>query len=372
MRLKIEKLVYGGSGLARTGEGVVFVSKTAAGDVIEAEVTQKKKDYSVARMTKLLEPSADRQEAVCPAGCCHWQHIRYERQLDYKETIIRETLSRLGRVNWEGSINRITGPDRNYRLRATFHVVNGKFGFMQEKSKTIVPISACTSLVPELNDFIRRADPSGASQVHVVSTPEIAATYEFHDGTIRREGKAMIRVGKTQYQFNAETFFQANRFLLQPFIDEILLQVGPAPGHLLELYSGIGFFSMPLSEAATEVIGIEASRPANRQARENGRLNHRSNVRFFDGAVEATLHDNDAKPNTVVLDPPRAGCGLRTAQRIAELRPSRIVYVSCNPTTFAREIPAFLSAAYELKRLTLVDQFPNTYHIEIVGLFELR
>lgn len=372
MRIKIEKLVYGGSGLARTEEGVVFVSRTAPGDVVEAEIVERKKDYSVARLTEILEPSADRQEPVCVAGCCHWQHIRYERQVDCKETIIRESLKRLGHIEWDGSINRITGPDRNYRLRATFHVVDGRFGFMQERTNVVIPIRECASLVPELNQFIRSANPSGAREIHVVSAPAIAATFVFEDGTIKRQGRATIQVGTVQYRIHPETFFQANRFLLGPFIDEVMQQTGTSPKHVLELYSGVGFFSVPLSEIATEVIGVEGNRGAVRQSRENARINGRWNLKFFEGQVDATLRTTDVKPDVVVLDPPRAGCGVKAAHRITELGAARIVYVSCDPTTFASEAAAILGRGYDLRRLTLIDQFPNTYHIETVGLFELR
>src|SRR5579862_4114676 len=124
MRLKIEKLVYGGAGLARTDQGVVFVARTAPGDVVEAEIVDKKKDYATGQLIEVLEASPDRQEPSCPnyatAGCCHWQHIRYDRQLDYKEAILRETFRRVGHFDWDGAIERRTGPDRNYRLRATF------------------------------------------------------------------------------------------------------------------------------------------------------------------------------------------------------------------------------------------------------------
>jgi 23S rRNA (uracil1939-C5)-methyltransferase len=372
MRLKIEKLVYGGSGLTRTDDGVVFVPRTAPGDVVEAEIIEKKKDYSVARVTELLEPSPDRQQPVCVAGCCHWQHIRYDRQVDYKEAIIRESLTRLGRVGWDGPINRITGPDRNYRLRATFHVLDGKFGFMQERSNRIIPIRECASLVPELNEFIRTANPAGAREVHVVSTPEIAASFFLNDGTVTRQGRATIHVDRIQYRITPEAFFQANRFLLAPFINEVLLQAGPAPNHLLELYSGVGFFSIPLSQIATEVIGVEAHTAAVRQARENARLNQRWNTKVFEGEVEDALRETDIKPDVIVLNPPRAGCGVKVAQRVTELKPRKIVYVSCNPSTFAREAAVFLAQGYDLKRLTLIDQFPNTYHIEMSGLFELR
>jgi len=130
MQLTIEKLVYGGDGLARTERGVVFVPRTAAGDVIEAEVFESKKDYAIARLIKVLEPSPDRQEPYCPnyatEGCCHWQHIRYEKQLDYKEAVLRESLRRVGQLEWNSEIHRISGPDRNYRLRATFHVKDGR------------------------------------------------------------------------------------------------------------------------------------------------------------------------------------------------------------------------------------------------------
>ena len=372
MILKIEKLVYGGSGLARTDEGVVFVPRTAPGDVVEVDIVGRKKDYATARVTSILESSPDRQEPLCVAGCCHWQHIRYDRQLDYKETIIRESLSRLGRFEWTDSIQRITGPDRNYRLRATFHVIGGKFGFIQENTHTIIPIRECASLVPELNQFIQTTDPAGAREVHVVSAPDIAAAFVFGDGTIKRRGRATIHAGKIQYRINPEIFFQANRFLLEPFINEVVEQAGSSPKHILELYAGVGFFSIPLSQIATEVIGVEGNRGAIRQARENARLNERWNLKFFEGQVDATLRDAGVKPDVVVLDPPRAGCGVKAAQRITELGPQRIVYVSCNPTTFAREAPVFLNGGYELRRITMVDQFPNTYHIEIVSLFELK
>src|SRR3954465_13055622 len=129
MRLTIEKLVYGGAGLARTDQGVIFVPRTAPGDVIEAEIINRKADYANGRVTQILEHSTDRQEPYCPnyatAGCCHWQHIRYERQVAYKEAILRETLRRVGRIEWENNIERLTGPDRNYRIRAIFHVTDG-------------------------------------------------------------------------------------------------------------------------------------------------------------------------------------------------------------------------------------------------------
>ena len=361
MQLKIEKLVYGGGGLARTDQGVVFVPRTAVGDVVEAEITEKKKDYSTARITKLLEPSADRQNPTCPnyetEGCCHWQHIRYDKQLDHKESIIRESLKRVGHLDFAGDIHRITGPDRNYRLRATFHVFNRRLGFVNG------PITECAALVPELNAFIPTVDAGTATEVHALSTPEVIASFVLPSGVIERSKRATIEVNGFHYRVTADTFFQANRFLLAPFIKEVAQY---AEDHVLELYSGAGFFTIPMAQAAKEVIAIESNRAAVRQARDNAAANKTWSVRFAEGQVDTTLRGSGLKPNVVVLDPPRAGCGVKVAEQIAAMKPKRVVYVSCNPATFAREAPKI----GKLTRLTLVDQFPNTYHIELIGVFE--
>src|SRR5262245_60840535 len=332
MRLKIEKLVYGGDGLARTEQGVVFVPRTAAGDVVEAEVVERKKDYATARLKHVLEPSPDRQEPYCPnyetEGCCHWQHIQYQKQLEYKEAIVRESLRRLGKQEWEREIKRIKGPDRNYRLRATFHVFNGRLGFVN------APIRECASLVPELNQFIPTVNAPEAQLAHVLSAPEVVATFLLKEGALQRSGRATIHVNGLRYRVAADIFFQANRFLLGSFIKEVLEQAGPLPQHVLELYSGAGFFSIPLARAAKEVIAIESNRSAARQAKENATLNETQRLRIVEGEVEATLQGADLQPQIVVLDPPRAGCSVRTTERMAELKPQRIDYVSCNPTTF--------------------------------------
>jgi 23S rRNA (uracil1939-C5)-methyltransferase len=376
MRLKIEKLVYGGAGLARTEQGVVFVPKSAPGDVVEVDIVGKKKDYATARITKILEPSPVRQEPYCPnydtAGCCHWQHIQYDRQVHYKEEIVRESLRRVGHIEWNDPIQRITGPDRNYRLRATFHVSNGRLGFMRENTNVVVPIRECAALVPELNQFIPSVDPGAAHEVHAISVPEVVSSFVLSEGVIQRSGRATIHADGFQYRVTADTFFQANRFLLSAMINEVVAQAGPAPGNILELYAGVGFFSIPLARVAQEVIAIESNRMAVLLAQENARRNETWQLRSVEGHVDATVRGSDLRPNVVVLDPPRSGCGVETAGRIAALGPTRIVYVSCNPATFGREAAAFKAKGYALRRVTLLDQFPNTYHIELVASFELR
>jgi 23S rRNA (uracil1939-C5)-methyltransferase len=299
--------------------------------------------------------------------------------VDHKEAIIRESLARLGQINWNRPIKRITGPDRNYRLRATFHVTtNGRLGFTQEKTNEVVPIPECASLVPELNEFIPYANSileRGIVEVHAVSGPAVAANFVFENGSIKalmRGGAPILHVGSYKYKLNADSFFQANRFLLSPFIEEVITQAGPAPEHVLELYSGTGFFSVPLARVSTEVIGVEGSNSAVRYGHENAKLNNVWNLRFMTGEVAATLKAAEVHPDVVVLDPPRAGCGVSSVKDIARLAPRRIVYVSCNPSTFAREAQTLIGSGYGLTHLTLIDQFPNTYHIEMVAGFDRK
>jgi 23S rRNA (uracil1939-C5)-methyltransferase len=376
MRVTIEKLVYGGSGLARTENGVVFVPRTAPGDVVEIELVGKKSDYATGRVTSLLEASPDRQATTCPnydtAGCCHWQHIQYARQLEIKEAILRETLQRTGRITWDGPIPVISGPDNAYRLRASFHVTRQKLGFVEERSHTVVPISQCSSLTPELNEFIpsgneilERPEMKSVREVHVVSGPPVLAVFE---RTRIGHGPARVNVDGHMFDLHPESFFQSNRYLLSPFLQEVVRAVGGAR-QVLDLFCGSGFFTIPIAKNGGEVLGVETSRTAIKQARLNAKLNNVTNVEFFEGDVEETLKQSaNVRPEVVVLNPPRAGAGKEVATQVAKLEAKRIVYASCNPSTFAREAAVMIASGYKLEGVTLVDQFPNTYHIEMVGV----
>jgi len=376
MQVKIEKLVYGGAGIARTDEGVLFVPRTAPGDVVEVEIFERKKDYSSARVTSIIEPSPDRQTPDCPnyesVGCCHWQHIRYDRQLQIKEAVLRETLQRAGRIKWEGPIQIISGPDKNYRLRATFHVRDRQLGFVRERSNTVVPIQQCSSLVPELNAFIPEANAllagfDSVEEVRAVSGPAVAATF---DGRSSGGENPRIRVNDFVYDMHPDAFFQSNRFLLEKFMNEVLDQTG-SPKYVLDLYCGSGFFSIPVAKRAKELIGIEGDRLAVREGRRNAELNGVENMEFIERDVDGALKGATLKPDLVLLNPPRTGAGKQAAQLIANMKAPRVVYVSCNPSTFAPEAEAFLKQGYTLDRITMIDQFPNTYHIELAALFVL-
>src|SRR5205823_13317337 len=139
---------------------------------------------------------------------------------------LRGTLRRVGHFDWSKTIERVTGPDRNYRLRATFHVINGQLGFLRENSNVIVPIRRCASLVSELNQYIGTVDPGPAREVHAISVPEVLASFVLQEGVVERSSRGTIHIDNFQYRVTADTFFQANRFLLAPLINEVRRQAG--------------------------------------------------------------------------------------------------------------------------------------------------
>ena len=381
MKIKIEKLVYGGAGMARTDEGVIFVQRTLPGEVVEVELVDQKKDYAFARLQKVLEPSPDRRDPACPnfetVGCCGWDHITYPEQLASKEAIIRESLNRLGKIDWDGPIERITGPQWEYRLRATFHVTDEQLGFVGETSQ-IVPIKSCAALMPALNKFITDAKVAlagpglaGADEVRAIASPEtgkVAASFR------RGRQKAswghhdpLTKVKGIEYRLSPNSFFQANQFLLGCLVAEVL-NASASDRLVLDLFAGSAFFSLPLARAFPRVIGVE--RRSTRIAEWNARKNQIDNVEFIKSSARAFLAKAKIQPDLVVLDPPRTGAGKGIVKSVATLAPQRVVYISCNPTTFAPEARILLDSGYQLSSLKFVDQFPNTDHIETVGLFE--
>ncbi|HLQ77390.1 MAG TPA: methyltransferase, partial [Terriglobia bacterium] len=180
-----------------------------------------------------------------------------------------------------------------------------------------------------------------------------------------------IHVNEFVFDMHPDAFFQSNRYLLADFMNEVLDHVGSSPKYVLDLFCGSGFFSIPVAKRAIEVLGVESHRIAVRQGRMNADLNGVKNNQFVEREVDAALKDADIKPDLILINPPRTGCGKQAAERIAEFMAPRVVYVSCNPSTFAREAAVFLKRGYKLERLTMIDQFPNTYHIETVASFHL-
>jgi 23S rRNA (uracil1939-C5)-methyltransferase len=372
--LRIEKWVYGGDALARPGGRVVLVPFTMPGELVRTEVGD---DIHV-DLVEVIEPSPDRVAAPCPffskCGGCHYQHAPYEFQLARKVEILREQLRRVGKIDYQGEIDIISGPPLGYRNRSQFHIANGRIGYLAWRSHELVEVpGVCPISSPRVNATLalmqeRLRDPKfpkfvreievftneSAVQLNVLETDRPVARW-FYDWF---ESSVALDYPTTHgtFRVSPHSFFQINRFLVDKMIDRALLHADGETA--LDLYSGVGLFTLPLSEKFKKVTAVESGATAVRDLQANAQR-----VEAVQSRAEDYLAKLDQPPDFVLADPPRAGLGKTVVAHLRRLGPRRITIVSCDPATLARDVAAL---KYKIERITLIDLFPQTYHVETI------
>ena len=428
LRLSIEKLVYGGDGLAHADGNTVFVPYVLPGEEVRAATKTRQKKLLWADLLEVTSPAKERSKPKCPhfqkCGGCHYQHISADEQLRVKKEILRETLSRLGGISWEGAIVEHAAEPYGYRNRAQWAVRPGMpraLGYFLPESSVILPIDECPVLSPLLaKTFLRLQDmtrsgtlPAGLQEIEAFADsreekialnvafdkfpkPAEELTSVFRSALPQIESVLLLdqrknkfelsgpghltqEAGGFQFRVSHLSFFQVNRFLI-----EDLLKTVVANSHgetALDLYAGVGFFTLPLAKTFAKVVSVDASLAATRDLLANAELANVSVVSHNEH-TEDFLKKTNEKPEFVVLDPPRAGLGARAAKDLADLGASEIVYLSCDPSTLARDLAVLTNSArkpkeigapgncYEIKEMHLFDLFPQTFHIE--ALVRLR
>ena len=390
-KVTIEKLVYGGDGLAHIGTRAVFVSFAAPGDQLLVRITTVARNYARAVIEEILDPSPARRDPPCVhfgnCGGCQFQHLQYPAQLAAKATFLRESLHRIGRIEWEPDIEVIASDEFGYRSRAEIKVgsdESGKtrIGFFRAGSHEICDIESCPILLPAANRELTRLHtqrsliPADATRVFVTAGDEgVIVTPADGSGARNAEvdalGTARQEIDGITYSFGIRSFFQSNRRLIGLLIQNA---IGDAQGKTaVDLYAGVGLFSLQLSKRFERVFAIEGNRCAATHGMDNLRTNGLNNVRYEAISVEAWLKykSADVNPDFVLLDPPRAGAGNQVVERLASLAPKRISYVSCDPTTLARDLRQFIDRGYELESIIGLDMFPQTFHLEAVAQLRL-
>ncbi|NPB06555.1 MAG: 23S rRNA (uracil(1939)-C(5))-methyltransferase RlmD [Aquificae bacterium] len=417
-RLKIEKLVYGGLGLGRLDGRTVLVRYSAPGETVEVELLKEKRDYAEGVALKVIEPSPFRREPPCPyygvCGGCQLQHLAYHAQLDAKRAILLESLERIGKlkdVPYEGEIP--SGQEFHYRVRVQFKVKDGKIGFYRWDSKEVVDVNECllahrkiNELIPALREINKAL--KDLQEVHVTYSPSADETVlklytiTYADeklveslkesvlpksvvgvGNYGSVGASSVKryfigrehvfmdVGRWRYRVSADSFFQVNYTLWEPFLEEVLRK-GGSYRKGLDLHCGVGFFTIPLSVQGNFIEGADANPSAIKDAEYNAKLNRRDNVVFTEATAYRYLKRRAGEIfDLVVLDPPRTGLLKEEVELLIKNKPARIVYISCNPTTLARDLKMLVRGGYELKGVKLIDNFPQTFHVESVSLLEL-
>lgn len=377
----VDQLVAGGDGLARY-EGIpIFVPRTAPGDRVHIRLVARKPDYGRGEVIEVLRPGPGRREAPCPhyeaCGGCDLQHLEDELQVALKAQAVVETLRRLSGIERLPQPEVVTGPAWSYRCRAQLHTEPGvdevAVGYRARKSSSLVSVRSCPVLVPELETLLpslpsllppgspRRIDllvgDSGA-----LSTAPVVETLP--------HGPVEISVDDFRYELDARCFFQGHRQLLPRLVRSV---IGEWQGETaVDLYSGVGLFSLPLGERYRRVIAVEGDRISARYARQNAKRNRSTGLEIVSKAVESWIGSMPNSLDRIVMDPPRAGLTQRARQQILAKRPQRITYVSCHAAALARDLKTFLPE-YRLDTITLLDLFPQTGHMEaVVQLSSIR
>ena len=418
--LTIERPVAGGRMLARHDGQVVFVAGTLPGERVRARIERTQRQVAWATTVEVLEASADRREPDSDPACGgrSYAHIAYTRQRQLKGEIVADAFRRVGRLPLDTTPAIEPSPESGYRLRARLHVRNGRAGFYREGTHVLCQAGPTGQMVPAATEAIDRLmaalGPRAADCEAVIVAENVAATervahLEPRDGarleglagrlalpagltgvTATTSGRVVTLAGQpavtdaAQDLFHgdspigrlpvwtrrASSFFQGNRFLTGALLRRVL---DLSPGErIVDLYAGVGLFSIALAARGGDVVAVEGDRSSSADLAANAAA-WSERLHVMHASVEdATRHSPDEAPDVVILDPPRTGVSSEALSGLAAWRAARLVYVSCDPPTLARDAARLVSAGYELETVEGFDLFPNTPHVETVTSFALK
>jgi 23S rRNA (uracil1939-C5)-methyltransferase len=417
--LTIERPVAGGRMLARHDGAVVLVSGAIPGERVRARVTHASKRVTLAEAVDVIDPSPDRREPSCDPACggSLYAHVRYERQLQLKADILRDAFRRIGHIALESDIGVASGREHGYRLRATLHVRRGHVGFFREGTHdlcdagptgqllpgTVAAVRSLTDVLgPRLTDcaeiVIAENVPATERVLHLVARDgrslggisiDLGALMEVTGVTSASAGGRPAVVagastvsddaagvfgddppvsGLAAWTRHATSFFQANRWLIGTLARRVLEVAGGA--RVVDLYAGVGLFAVALAARGAAVVAVEGDRSSGADLVANAGP-WRDRLLVVRSSVEAAVaRPPDETPDVVVVDPPRSGISSAALAGLLTWRVQRLVYVSCDPATLARDAAALIAAGYRLGAIEAFDLFPNTPHVETLAVFD--
>ena len=379
LEVEVERLLPGGLGLAHAEGQSILVSLAAPGDRLRVKVNERKGKVAFASIVEIIRPSPARVEPPCPyfgrCGGCNFQQLSYEAQLHAKSEAIKDCLRRITRIEQPPEIAVMPSPEEwRYRARATwqFDPTNHRFGYYERGTHNVCDIAECAVLVPELETVLEELrnelppqTPGRVRQIDATAGDDTVAVVppigRFTSGVVKR------RVGSETYEFSADSFFQTNYQLLSQLVDAAVDDVRGTTA--VDLYSGVGLFTLPLARRFSNVLAVELSRTASEYAKVNLRNAGLVNVSVINQKVKDWVRqaaNRISNVDFVLLDPPRTGAEHKTIQGILNLNPQHISYVSCDPATLARDLKWLLDGGYRIDSILGFDMFPQTHHVETV------
>jgi 23S rRNA (uracil1939-C5)-methyltransferase len=417
IELAIEKPAAGGRMIARHHGRVVLVQGAIPGERVRSRVQRVERHLAFADTVEVLQRSEDRREPAMDPSCggCLYAHVSYARQLTLKTDVIRDAFARVGRIALDGSVAVAPSPERGYRMRARLHVRGGQVGFYREGTHDVCDAASTGQLSDDAVASASRAVASLAAAGSVVSAVELAENIAANErilhvtslsaddptnaalddalaasgltGCSARTNTGMVRTAGIPFvtdplaavtagraatgvlQRRAESFFQANRYLLPQLVTTVLDGVRDA-GEVLDLYAGVGLFSIALAATGhAGVTAVEGDRTSGSDLQRNAAANG-ATVRVVIGNVEEHLSRRTRAAETMIVDPSRTGISREAMQSIMRQGAPRVIYVSCDAPTMARDARRLLDGGYRMVSLQGFDLFPNTPHVEAVAIFD--
>lgn len=405
MEVKIEQMVYKGNGMARLDDGrIIFIPFSMPGEVVSIDTPENRNGVLYAQPLIIETPSPFRVKPLCPyfgeCGGCQYQHISYPEQLRIKKSILREQLDRVGGLE-NVQINETipSSKEYNYRNHVQFHLdPTGRPGFQRALSHDVVAVDKCLIVEDQINDLLKtlnfdpetgvervaiRDDGQGTPLVFLTGSmnnpPEFEVDFPLNvlyrspagDIPLSGEGFNQFTIGEKEFLVSAGSFFQTNSDVAEKMARIVSDAAGPGKiPTVLDCYSGVGFFSRFLADRTERLIGIESSEDACNDFAVN--MDEYDNVELYQGNVEVILPQLDIHPDLAIIDPPRAGIATAGMKALMRSKPGQIIYVSCDPSTLARDLKIMDASGYAIESVTPVDMFPQTYHIESITILRRR
>lgn len=422
-QVAVERMIPGGKGIAFLEKKAVFLPLVVPGDRVRVRQAADRGSYLEVLDSELVEASPDRQQPPCPyfgrCGGCDFQQMTARRQLDSKAEILTDALLRVGRIGGAPSgIGQYASPDTGYRNRLQLKVLarNGRvsWGFFERASHRVVEVERCRialdalwEILPDLQAILERSPMTvnslneveifqgdgeeslidlklkpGADNLSHLKRDLLAGEFDWggrrvslylsrsQKRTLRVSGPGFVHktVGEWKFRVSRGSFFQVNDFMLETLSRRTTQ--GLEGYRALDLFCGVGFFTLPLSKKFDLVWAVDQNAAAILDMESNARANGRRNCRIFHRDLDTLLRDRRRElegVDLVLLDPPRSGIPKTTVAKVADLKAPKVVYVSCDPSTLARDLAVFLGRGYALESLEIVDLFPHSHHLETIA-----
>lgn len=397
MKTEIIRLNHNGEGIGQIDGKIVFVPKTIPGDIVEVSVEKNYKNFIKAKIENFYQKSDERVPISCPyyheCGGCQLMGLSYSKQLLYKKEKVRDILSKYANLDVFPNINE--SPLYKYRNKITFQVQDGVVGLYSYNTNKLVPIKNCLLISDNMNYILKlitdNVNLSGIKQIVIREANEkimvqfignnidssisdilltnVASCY-INDKHIFGEEYLIDNLGNYEYQVSPNSFFQINHIQTESLYKKVLEYLGDNNNHVLDLYCGTGSIGIYVSKYCNKITGIELSESSVNDAIKNIKRNKLEHIHIKHGDVGKLLEDKNTY-DAIIVDPPRSGLDKRTKQVLLQIKSAKIIYVSCDPITLARDLNE-LKVAYDVKEVSLFDMFPNTYHVESVVWLSLK